>query len=109
MNYDQGGWLLMMLVVVLQCSTYCLVEGSPKVSAMYVFGDSVVDTGNNNFLNSIAKANYYPYGIDSPSRFPTGKFSNGMTVGDYLGRINYKCLYGIYILLRFCIHLFFRV
>lgn len=88
-DYDRRGWLAVaVVVVVLQCSMNGVVQGSPQVSAMYVFGDSIVDTGNNNFLDSIAKSNYYPYGIDSPSRFPSGRFSNGMTVVDYLGKIN---------------------
>ncbi|XP_057793828.1 GDSL esterase/lipase At1g71250 [Salvia miltiorrhiza] len=52
---------------------------------MYVFGDSLVDNGNNNFLRSIAKSNYYPYGIDSNRGTATGKFSNGDTFVDYLG------------------------
>ncbi|KAG6435212.1 hypothetical protein SASPL_100082 [Salvia splendens] len=45
---------------------------------------SLMDNGNNNFLRSIAKSNYYPYGVDS-SRGATGKFSNGDTFVDYLG------------------------
>jgi hypothetical protein len=36
----------------------------PLFSAIFVFGDSLVDNGNNNKLHSIAKANYMPYGID---------------------------------------------
>lgn len=59
-------------------------DNSVQATAMFVFGDSLVDNGNNNFLNSIAKSNYYPYGIDS-NRGPTGKFSNGETFVDYLG------------------------
>ncbi|KAL0437877.1 UNVERIFIED_CONTAM: GDSL esterase/lipase [Sesamum latifolium] len=54
-----------------------------QATALFVFGDSLVDNGNNNFLNSIAKSNYYPYGVDS-NRGPTGRFSNGDTFVDYL-------------------------
>ncbi|KAG9137376.1 hypothetical protein Leryth_017708 [Lithospermum erythrorhizon] len=63
------------------------VKGSPPptVPAMFVFGDSLVDNGNNNDLNSFAKANYYPYGIDF--RGPTGRFSNGETVIDLLAKL----------------------
>ncbi|GAU42653.1 hypothetical protein TSUD_398580 [Trifolium subterraneum] len=61
----------------------------PLCSAMFIFGDSLVDSGNNNKLHSIAKANYMPYGIDflgdHPS--PTGRFSNGKTVTDFLGEM----------------------
>ncbi|KAK2367748.1 GDSL Lipase/Acylhydrolase superfamily protein [Trifolium repens] len=61
----------------------------PLFSAIFVFGDSLVDIGNNNKLHSIAKANYMPYGIDftgdHPS--PTGRFSNGKTIVDFLGEM----------------------
>ncbi|KAM7509372.1 hypothetical protein LguiA_019825 [Lonicera macranthoides] len=51
------------------------------VPAMFVFGDSLIDNGNNNNLASLAKANYYPYGIDFDGG-PTGRFSNGYTMVD---------------------------
>ncbi|KAA8521120.1 hypothetical protein F0562_011727 [Nyssa sinensis] len=57
-----------------------------QVTVMYVFGDSLVDDGNNNYLNSIAKSNYYPYGCDY-NRGPTGRFSNGKTFVDFLGEM----------------------
>ncbi|KAI9114322.1 hypothetical protein K1719_014550 [Acacia pycnantha] len=58
----------------------------PLFPAMFVFGDSLVDNGNNNYLNSLAKANYVPYGVDFPSG-PTGRFSNGKTLIDLLGEL----------------------
>lgn len=58
--------------------------GSPQFSAMFVFGDSIVDDGNNNNLNTRAKANFVPYGIDF-NEGPTGRFSNGKTIIDFLG------------------------
>ena len=88
-DYDRVvGVAVLMLFLQLSISVD-LVGASPQVSAMFVFGDSIVDTGNNNFLNSIAKANYWPYGCDSPSKFPTGRFCNGQTVVDFLGNINF--------------------
>ncbi|XP_031501794.2 GDSL esterase/lipase 7-like [Nymphaea colorata] len=51
------------------------------VPALFVFGDSLVDDGNNNYIPSIARANYPPYGIDFG--YPTGRFCNGLTVVDY--------------------------
>lgn len=62
------------------------VHGSYQVPAMFVFGDSLVDNGNNNHLFSIAKANYFPYGIDF-YQGPSGRFSNGKTAVDMLGKI----------------------
>ncbi|XP_039010088.1 GDSL esterase/lipase At1g71250-like [Hibiscus syriacus] len=54
--------------------------------ALFVFGDSLVDVGNNNFLNSVAKSNYFPYGIDFNMQ-PTGRFSNGKTFVDIIGEM----------------------
>ncbi|KAF9672501.1 hypothetical protein SADUNF_Sadunf11G0048900 [Salix dunnii] len=51
----------------------------------FIFGDSLVDNGNNNQLSSLAKANYMPYGIDYP-RGPTGRFSNGRTTVDVIAQ-----------------------
>ncbi|RZB67064.1 GDSL esterase/lipase At5g55050-like isoform X2 [Glycine soja] len=62
--------------------------GSSKaemVSAVYVFGDSLVDVGNNNYLTlSIAKANHRHYGVDFPTHKPTGRFSNGKNAADFV-------------------------
>ncbi|KAL3528169.1 hypothetical protein ACH5RR_012825 [Cinchona calisaya] len=60
------------------------VKGLPQVSAMFVFGDSLADNGNNNYINSMARSNYYPYGCDY-NRGPTGRFSNGKNFVDILG------------------------
>lgn len=78
----------LVLVLIMQCSIKKgVVLGSQQVPAMFVFGDSLVDTGNNNFINSIAKSNYFPYGCDFNGG-PSGRFSNGKTIIDMLG-INY--------------------
>ncbi|RDX70190.1 GDSL esterase/lipase 7, partial [Mucuna pruriens] len=55
----------------------------PLAPALYVFGDSLMDSGNNNFLPTLAKANYLPYGADFPTG-PSGRFTNGKTVADLL-------------------------
>ncbi|KAA0061248.1 GDSL esterase/lipase [Cucumis melo var. makuwa] len=53
---------------------------------MFVFGSSLVDNGNNNFLEkSRAKADYLPYGIDFGVG-PSGRFTNGKNIIDLLGR-----------------------
>lgn len=59
-------------------------SGREMVPAMFIFGDSLIDNGNNNNLPSLAKANYYPYGIDFNGG-PTGRFSNGYTMVDEIG------------------------
>ncbi|KAM0865877.1 hypothetical protein ACQ4PT_042980 [Festuca glaucescens] len=50
-----------------------------QVPAMYVFGDSTLDVGNNNYLAGadVPRANTPLHGIDYPGSKPTGRFSNG--------------------------------
>ncbi|XP_020596700.1 GDSL esterase/lipase EXL3-like isoform X2 [Phalaenopsis equestris] len=59
-------------------------QTGPMVPAVIVFGDSIVDTGNNNDMDTIIKCNFPPYGIDFPGHFPTGRFCNGKIPSDYI-------------------------
>ncbi|RLN03340.1 GDSL esterase/lipase [Panicum miliaceum] len=62
-------------------------RGEERAPALFVFGDSLIDSGNNNSnLASLAKANYFPYGIDFAGG-PTGRFSNGYTIVDELAEL----------------------
>ncbi|XP_022965085.1 GDSL esterase/lipase At5g55050 [Cucurbita maxima] len=66
-------------------SIFSTISESALVPAIYVFGDSLVDVGNNNHLKlSIAKANFPHNGIDFPTKKPTGRFSNGKNAADYI-------------------------
>ena len=57
-----------------------------KVPAMYVFGDSTADVGNNDYLPwSIARADFPHNGVDFPGGKPTGRFSNGLIGVDFIG------------------------
>ncbi|KAK0600777.1 hypothetical protein LWI29_018304 [Acer saccharum] len=55
-----------------------------EARAFFVFGDSLVDSGNNNYLATTARADAPPYGIDYPTRRPTGRFSNGLNIPDII-------------------------
>lgn len=55
-----------------------------QVPCFFIFGDSLVDNGNNNGLLTLARANYRPYGIDFPQG-TSGRFTNGRTFVDALG------------------------
>ncbi|CAK9196905.1 unnamed protein product [Sphagnum troendelagicum] len=57
------------------------------VPASFVFGDSLVDAGNNNYIRSLARANYPANGIDFPGHVPTGRFTNNRTVADIVGQL----------------------
>ncbi|KAI9123269.1 hypothetical protein K1719_006158 [Acacia pycnantha] len=56
---------------------------SKNVPASFVFGDSLLDPGNNNYIASLSRANYVPNGIDFG--WPSGRFTNGRTIVDILG------------------------
>ncbi|KAJ8558190.1 hypothetical protein K7X08_004956 [Anisodus acutangulus] len=73
------------LVIFLAVVTSIFVtytEGAPR--AFFVFGDSLVDNGNNNFLATTARADSPPYGVDYPTHQPTGRFSNGLNIPDLI-------------------------
>ncbi|KAH7690164.1 GDSL lipase/esterase protein [Dioscorea alata] len=60
---------------------------APTPPALYVYGDSLVDVGNNNYLpNPAFKANFPFQGIDYPGSIPTGRFGNGYIGPDYLAK-----------------------
>ncbi|PIN04343.1 Triacylglycerol lipase [Handroanthus impetiginosus] len=81
-----GLWRLMVLCVVVAVSLHYGVLGEPQVPCYFIFGDSLVDNGNNNNIQSLARANYLPYGIDFPDG-PTGRFSNGKTTVDVIAEL----------------------
>ncbi|XVF81790.1 hypothetical protein PTKIN_Ptkin15bG0184700 [Pterospermum kingtungense] len=56
--------------------------------AIYVFGDSFVEAGNNNYLNiwQFMKTNHSPYGVDFEGK-PTGRCTNGRTVVDFVAQV----------------------
>ncbi|KAK9129424.1 hypothetical protein Sjap_009911 [Stephania japonica] len=60
------------------------LPGSIVVPAVLVFGDSIVDPGNNNNLPTIAKANFPPYGQNFMGGKPSGRFSNGKIPSDLI-------------------------
>ncbi|KAL5995678.1 hypothetical protein ACLOJK_025746 [Asimina triloba] len=54
------------------------------VPALFAFGDSLMDPGNNNLLPTVARSNFPPYGRDFLTRTPTGRFSNGKIATDFI-------------------------
>ncbi|WJX87001.1 hypothetical protein P8452_69235 [Trifolium repens] len=53
--------------------------------ALFVFGDSLFDVGNNNYINTTTdnQANYSPYG-ETFFNFPSGRFSDGRVIPDFI-------------------------
>ncbi|KAF9669575.1 hypothetical protein SADUNF_Sadunf14G0121800 [Salix dunnii] len=61
-----------------------VAETKAKVPAIIVFGDSSVDTGNNNVISTVLKSNFKPYGRDFEGGLPTGRFCNGRLPPDFI-------------------------
>ena len=57
-------------------------------AALFIFGDSFFDSGNNNYINTttLDQANFWPYG-ETYFKFPTGRFSDGRLISDFIGKI----------------------
>ncbi|XP_042483842.1 GDSL esterase/lipase At5g45670-like isoform X2 [Macadamia integrifolia] len=75
-----------LLLWVSSSATIRVVQADPQVPCYFIFGDSLVDNGNNNAMASLARANYLPYGIDFPDG-PTGRFCNGETTTDIIAKL----------------------
>ncbi|KAL3616971.1 hypothetical protein CASFOL_039365 [Castilleja foliolosa] len=79
-------WTVALSVVVVALAAVTVVVAEPQVPCFFIFGDSLVDNGNNNNIQSLAKANYLPYGVDFPDG-PTGRFCNGKTTVDVIAEL----------------------
>ncbi|KAL5207080.1 hypothetical protein ABZP36_031515 [Zizania latifolia] len=75
-----SSWLVLLPAVL------CLgmLPASRAARAFFVFGDSLVDNGNNNYLITSARADSPPYGIDTPDHRATGRFCNGKNMPDII-------------------------
>ncbi|WOL14650.1 hypothetical protein Cni_G23431 [Canna indica] len=78
--------LLLLLLLVWSRSPVAVVRADPLVPCYFIFGDSLVDNGNNNNIGSLAVANYPPYGIDFDGG-PSGRFTNGLTTVDVIAQL----------------------
>ncbi|OIV97429.1 hypothetical protein TanjilG_16190 [Lupinus angustifolius] len=64
-----------------------LTYSSYNITALFAFGDSTMDAGNNNHFNTPLRSDHLPYGRDLPQHVPKGRFSNGKLSTDYLVNI----------------------
>ncbi|XP_057744664.1 GDSL esterase/lipase 1-like [Arachis stenosperma] len=75
------------IVLIIQTSEaqICLPK---KHEALFVFGDSLFDIGNNNYINTTTpyQANYPPYGITF-FKYPSGRFSDGRMIPDVVAEL----------------------
>ena len=83
--------LIAIATAVLMRRTCCAVDAPAPAAnqtrppALFVFGDSIVDSGNNNAITTLIRCNFPPYGQDFPGHNATGRFSNGRVPSDILG------------------------
>ncbi|XP_065853794.1 GDSL esterase/lipase At5g33370-like [Euphorbia lathyris] len=75
---------IIILALAIAMGSYAPQVGAAR--AFFVFGDSLVDNGNNNYLATTARADAPPYGIDFPTHQPTGRFSNGLNIPDLISQ-----------------------
>ncbi|CAL5085333.1 unnamed protein product [Urochloa decumbens] len=90
----ENSWAASMAAVVAALFAAAAVVGAEVVDefgggASFIFGDSLVDSGNNNFIPSLSRANMTPNGIDfaASGGMPTGRFTNGRTIADIIGEM----------------------
>lgn len=80
------------LFVILRCFRASASSPSHKTAgaALFIFGDSTVDVGNNNYITTTPenRADVKPYGQNGFFEGPTGRFSDGRVIVDYIGIIH---------------------
>lgn len=97
--------LLVLLVAVAEGAHH--QQQQQLVPAVMIFGDSVVDVGNNNNNPfSLVKANFLPYGRDFAGHSPTGRFCNGKLATDYTGTFecSVRSPYLLFVFIYLCGH-----
>ncbi|XP_019433880.1 PREDICTED: GDSL esterase/lipase EXL1-like [Lupinus angustifolius] len=79
-------FLRLILLALVSCNTKAILKLPPNFSvpAVLVFGDSIMDTGNNNNVLTLTRSNFPPYGKDFKGGIPTGRFSNGKVPSDFI-------------------------
>ncbi|TXG52020.1 hypothetical protein EZV62_021189 [Acer yangbiense] len=79
-------WFSVSVLVLFRSTTEAAIKlaGNNTFPAVIFFGDSIVDTGNNNYVLTVAKCNFPPYGKDFIGGKATGRFCNGKVPPDFV-------------------------
>lgn len=88
MATSSSNFIMTYLILSLVLALTIVIVPQAEARAFFVFGDSLVDSGNNNYLATTARADAPPYGIDYPTRRPTGRFSNGFNIPDIISQFS---------------------
>ncbi|XP_022843224.1 GDSL esterase/lipase 5 [Olea europaea var. sylvestris] len=77
--------ILIFLALSIRANCTQLIEYCRKPPALFVFGDSFFDPGNNNYIKTttLDQANFWPYG-ETYFKYPTGRFSDGRLISDFI-------------------------
>ncbi|GMQ02204.1 hypothetical protein CsSME_00048548 [Camellia sinensis var. sinensis] len=90
----------LILFLLLLSSSSCSLPFMTQASALFVFGDSTVDAGDNKIESCITE-HFYPYGVDYNNQY-TGRFTNGLTA-DFMGTLlTYLPLFSSFLEFCFC-------
>ncbi|VVB09110.1 unnamed protein product [Arabis nemorensis] len=78
--------VILRLALAAVISGYVAAQSASAPSLVtYIFGDSLTEVGNNNYLQySLARSDFPWYGIDFSGGKATGRFTNGRTIGDII-------------------------
>ncbi|CAI9288085.1 unnamed protein product [Lactuca saligna] len=84
-NSDLGFRLVVLCLFLLLIGCESSQRHFNKHVALFIFGDSLFDPGNNNYINIDPgfQANFWPYG-ESYFNPPSGRFSNGRLISDFI-------------------------
>lgn len=89
-----SGFLVLFVLLIFTCSSKRVAaaeeeesSSSSSATVLFVFGDSTVDAGNNNYIDTVPEyqANFQPYGQNGFFDHPTGRFSDGRVIVDFIG------------------------
>ncbi|XP_031274220.1 GDSL esterase/lipase 1-like [Pistacia vera] len=81
--------LSFLVPLLVACSSLIPGHAHPSLPkkhvALFIFGDSLLDAGNNNYINTTVayQANFRPYG-ETFFNYPTGRFSDGRLIPDFI-------------------------
>ncbi|TXG68205.1 hypothetical protein EZV62_003140 [Acer yangbiense] len=83
-------FIFSIIILTLHSSIHCFENNINSMKKLFVFGDSLFDPGNNQYLVTNPETDYvpgdrWPYGITFPGK-PTGRISDGRLVPDFIGK-----------------------
>ncbi|KAJ0770897.1 putative triacylglycerol lipase [Helianthus annuus] len=75
------------VLLVIYVAVLSVLTTSTNGAPIFIFGDSTMDVGTNNHLEDCkARADHQYYGIDYQGSQATGRFSNGFSTADTIGK-----------------------